>query len=82
MLVSESIGLEIVSFNNGTYTGAMLFTGWMYIGAAVFLWLVRTWKIGEMQENEAASGKTEGVPVAGSIQKSPFINRLFMWRKV
>ncbi|KAI1676102.1 MFS-1 domain containing protein [Pyrenophora tritici-repentis] len=31
-LVSEPIGLEIVAFNGGSYTGAILFTGWMYIG--------------------------------------------------
>jgi hypothetical protein len=82
LVVSEPIGLEIVSFNSRTYTGAILFTGWMYIGAAVFLWLVRTWKIGEMEENEVVKGKNEGLPVAGSIRKSPFVKRMFMWRKV
>ena len=71
-----------MSFNNGTYTGAILFTGWMYIGAAVFLWLVRTWKIGEMEEKEAATGNSKVVLVASNSQKSPFVKRMFMWRKV
>ncbi|RAR10534.1 hypothetical protein DDE83_005038 [Stemphylium lycopersici] len=65
--VSEAIGLEIVAFNGGSYTGAILFTGWMYIGAAVFLWLVRTWKIGEDEENEALAEKQvdESAAVSG-----------------
>jgi hypothetical protein len=92
LVVSEPIGLEIVAFNGGSYTGAILFTGWMYIGAAVCLWLVRAWKIGEVEEKEAANskkgtdavtagiGKVRGMP--GGIQKSPFMKRMFMWRKV
>jgi hypothetical protein len=80
--VSEPIGLEIVAFNGGSYTGAILFTGWMYIGAAVFLWLVRTWKLGEMEEEGAMGGKSEVDAVAGSFQKSSFVKRMFMWRKV
>jgi hypothetical protein len=85
LAVSEPIGLEIVAFNGGSYTGAILFTGWMYIGAAVCLWLVRAWKIGEVEEKEAAmakSGTDEGIPMSGSFQKSPFVKRMFMWRKV
>ncbi|KAF1833561.1 MFS general substrate transporter [Decorospora gaudefroyi] len=89
---SEAIGLEIVAYNGGTYTGAILFTGWMYIGAAVFLWLVRAWKIGEMEARAAAAGKSESEiePVAAetadgsatSFQKSPFVKRMFKWEKV
>jgi hypothetical protein len=82
MLVSEPIGLEIVAFNGGSYTGAILFTGWMYIGAAVCLWLVRAWKIGELEEKESAAVRNEVDDVARSIQKSPFVKRVFMWRKV
>lgn len=79
--VSEAIGLEIVAFNGGSYTGAILFTGWMYIGAAVLLWLVRTWKIGEDEEDEATAGKSgeESAAVSG---KSRFAKRMFMVRKV
>lgn len=93
-LVSEPIGLEIVAFNGGSYTGAILFTGWMYIGAAVFLCLVRAWKIGEVEEKAAAAGKSEGDvdPVADAtdsgsrapadFKRSPFIKRMFKWQKV
>jgi MFS family permease len=83
-VVSEAIGLEIVSANNGSYTGAILFTGFMYIGAAISLWMVRAWKIGELEEQDAAEGKSEGahdIPL-GEFQRSAFLKRMTMWRKV
>ena len=93
--VSEPIGLEIVAFNGGSYTGAILFTGWMYIGGAVCLWLVRAWKIGEMEWEAAIAGKEEREidPLADrptapegmaleNFQRSPFVKRMFMWQKV
>ncbi|KAI4604710.1 hypothetical protein J4E83_011002 [Alternaria metachromatica] len=82
---SEPIGLEIVAFNGGSYTGAILFTGWMYIGAAVCLWMVRTWKIGEDEEDAAAAAKGGVDPAVAeteSFQRSPFVKRMFMIRKV
>lgn len=66
----------------------------MYIGAAVCLWLVRTWKIGEMEEIAAAAGKAEAdvSPVAYSnveassapvdFKRSSFVKRMFVWIKV
>lgn len=74
-VVSEAIGLEIVAFNGGSYTGAIFFTGWMYIGAAVCLWLVRTWKIGEMEAKAAVAGEHGG-------SRNAFVQRMFMWQKV
>lgn len=91
VVVSMPIGLQIVASNGGSYTGAILFTGWMYIGAAVFLWLVRAWKIGEMEETAAAAGKDESEvdPIAAgsdlplvNFQRSSFIKRMIMWQRV
>ncbi|KAG9586619.1 putative monocarboxylate transporter, partial [Aureobasidium melanogenum] len=48
---SEPIGLEIVSFDGG-YLGAQLFTGFMYVGAAVCALFLRSWKIAEVDEIE------------------------------
>ncbi|KAF2189538.1 MFS general substrate transporter [Zopfia rhizophila CBS 207.26] len=94
---SEAIALEIVSFNGGTYLGAILFTGFMYIGAAGFVWLVRAWKIGELEEKAAAmhttpglidpitekAPKNEGEGSSMSVKgKSPLLSRLFTWQKV
>ncbi|KAF1915157.1 major facilitator superfamily domain-containing protein [Ampelomyces quisqualis] len=82
---SEAIGLEIVAFNNGSYTGAILFTGFMYIGAAVSLWLVRSWKIGELEKQAAIDGKGDGDAdgaVPEGFKRSTFVKRLVTWRKV
>lgn len=73
-IVSEPIGLKIVSMNGGSYTGAILFTGFMYLGAAASLWAVRAWKIGELEEKAAAAG--------ADCEKSPFLKRMLMWQKV
>ncbi|KAF1974946.1 MFS general substrate transporter [Bimuria novae-zelandiae CBS 107.79] len=84
---SEPIGLEIVAFN-GNYTGAILFTGFMYLGAAGILWLVRAWKIGELEEKEAkvqTTGAIAGQDVEETSPislKTPFLRRTVMWRKV
>ncbi|KHN95973.1 Major facilitator superfamily domain, general substrate transporter [Metarhizium album ARSEF 1941] len=48
-LFSEPIALQIVQ-NTGTYLGTQLFTGLMYVAAAVVLVAVRSWKIGEVEE--------------------------------
>lgn len=94
---SEAIGLELVKFNRGSYSGAIFFTGFMYLGAAAFLWLVRAWKIGELEM--AAMARAEGAPVdrtgeatagldekptpaAAEVKKSPFLRRLLMWQRV
>lgn len=61
-----------------------MFTGWMYIGAAVFLWLVRAWKIGEDEELAAGAEKNDDGSAAGveaAKGKSPFMTRMFMIRK-
>ena len=94
LLGAEPIGLEIVAFNGGSYTGAILFTGWMYIGAACMLWGVRAWKIGDGEEKAAMAGKSasavDPVAVTGQVsggvpegfKKTPFMKRLLMWQRV
>ncbi|KAF7554494.1 hypothetical protein G7046_g6796 [Stylonectria norvegica] len=46
---SEPIALQIV-IGTGKYTGAQIFTGFMYIAAALCLVGLRGWKIGEISE--------------------------------
>ncbi|KAL1792184.1 hypothetical protein ACET3X_009935 [Alternaria dauci] len=79
---SEPIGLELVAFNGGSYTGAILFTGWMYIGAAVCLWMVRTWKIGEDEEAAAKGDVEPSTAEVESFQRSSFVKRMFKIQKV
>ncbi|KAF2869703.1 major facilitator superfamily domain-containing protein [Massariosphaeria phaeospora] len=79
--VSEPIGLQLVSFNGGSYTGAIFFTGFMYVGAAGCLWLVRAWKIGDLEE-KAAAASAGTVASAAEFKKTPFVRRLVMWQRV
>jgi hypothetical protein len=59
---SEPIGLELRTTSGSFYLHAQLFTGFMYIGAAICVWFLRAWKIGElgnlMMSNEM---KEEGI---------------------
>ncbi|KAF2131322.1 MFS general substrate transporter [Dothidotthia symphoricarpi CBS 119687] len=71
---SEAISLKIVSLNGGSYTGAIIYTGVMYIAAAACLWAVRAWKIGELEE-KAAAGDND-------FRKSPFLKRMIIWQRV
>ncbi|KAF2661419.1 MFS general substrate transporter [Lophiostoma macrostomum CBS 122681] len=92
---SEPIALEIVGFNGGSHTGAILFTGFMYIGAAAMLWLVRAWKVGELERKAAAVGQdpmtvsplggdvpSDQAPAAAEVKISPFVKRLVVWARV
>jgi hypothetical protein len=57
----------------------------MYIGAAVSLWMVRTWKIGELEKQAAIDGKGKGDgngAVGTEFKRSAFVKRMFTWRKV
>jgi hypothetical protein len=57
----------------------------MYIGAALSLWMVRAWKIGEMEEKAAIEGKSEGGQIGVApegFKRSAFIKRMIMLRRV
>jgi MFS family permease len=56
---SEPIALEIVS-RTGGYLGAQLFAGCMYIAAAICMWLLKAWKVGEMERQAALEHKAPG----------------------
>ncbi|KAG4441209.1 hypothetical protein IFR05_003327 [Cadophora sp. M221] len=45
---SEPIGLEMRQDSGDIYLHAQLFTGFMYIGAALCMWFLRAWKIQEL----------------------------------
>ncbi|GAB7364379.1 hypothetical protein MBLNU230_g4922t1 [Neophaeotheca triangularis] len=64
---SEPIALQIVD-GTGSYLGAQLFTGSMYIAAAICLLFLRGWKIGEL--NELARMKAEDVDPVGAETSS------------
>jgi hypothetical protein len=41
--------------------------------------MVRAWKIGDLEDKAAAE---KGGSVEGTFRKTPFVKRMFMWRKV
>lgn len=53
---SEAIGLGTVQSEGGSYLGASLFSGFMYMGAALCLFLLRGWKIAEVRNINSAMG--------------------------
>jgi hypothetical protein len=71
---SEPIALEIAQ-HTGKYLGAQLFTGFMYITAAFCVWMLKAWKIGDLERQADAPGEETG-------PRSGFIRRLFMLKKV
>jgi hypothetical protein len=46
---AEPIGLELRTISGDTYLHAQIFTGFMYIGAALCMWFLRAWKISELE---------------------------------
>lgn len=41
--------MQLRTTSGDVYLHAQLFTGFMYIGAAVCMWFLRAWKIGELE---------------------------------
>lgn len=88
---SEPIALQIVD-GTGGYISAQLFTGFMYVAAALCMLGLRGWKIGEVEEAER--GKREGgvgdggvVAEAVSLRsrragRKVILSRCWRWKKV
>lgn len=59
--VSEAIALNLRTHDahGGTsYLHVQIFTGFVYVGASVCLWLVRGWKVGELERAEQRRGES------------------------
>lgn len=67
----------------------------MFIGASLFMWALRAWKIGQMEIAAATQNKpirdvdaTQAGGMDGLISATPstppstFVRRLFVWKKV
>lgn len=65
--VSEAIALQLRSHNAGggtSYLRVQIFTGFMYVGASICLWIVRGWKVGEL---ELAEGRPDSTVQPGPL---------------
>lgn len=92
---SEPIALEIVA-GTGSYLGTQLFTGFMYIAAALCMLFLRGWKIGEVEEiarikDQSVSGANATVgplsdeDLARSVRiagRKTIMSHFWKWRKV
>lgn len=50
--VGEAIGLELRTSGRHEFLHTQLFTGFMYIGAALCLVMLRGWKIGQVRKGQ------------------------------
>lgn len=74
---AEPIGLELRADSGNIYLHAQIFTGVMYLAAAVCLWFLRAWKISdlarkeieEQQRNSQAGGMIQNKE-AGDLTRS------------
>ena len=90
---SEPIALEIVD-RTGSYLGTQLFTGFMYMAAALCLLFMRGWKIGELDEIARVKGESVGDvdPVMAEAEdpedrakaagRKTMLRNFWKWRKV
>ena len=91
-IVSEPIGLKLRKTSGDVYLYAQIFTGFMYIAAALCMWFLRAWKVGELEQIAAEHNKSlESVdatsdqtlkehiinPSRGREYKSSLVKRLF-----
>ena len=56
---AEPIGLELRTTSADIYLHAQIFTGFMYIAAALCMWLLRAWKIGELERTARTKEERE-----------------------
>ncbi|OBT84632.1 hypothetical protein VE02_05476 [Pseudogymnoascus sp. 03VT05] len=89
---AEVISLELRRDQKPIYRDAQVFTGMMYVGAAMVLWFVRAWKVREgeterVEKEGVGNGNGEGLQrtrsVARSVRSVAVASRgLWVWAKV
>lgn len=87
---AEVISLELRREERPIYRDAQVFTGMMYVGAAMMLWFVRAWKVRdvererlEKEEGERLGGLQRTRSVAQSVRSVAEASKgLWVWTKV
>ncbi|KAL9637780.1 MAG: hypothetical protein Q9204_001754, partial [Flavoplaca sp. TL-2023a] len=94
MTGAEPIALELRRRTGNIYLHAQIFTGLMYIAAALSMWFLRAWKIAEIERVAAVEEKSpaevdvvaaapdDNTSQALGKPNSSVLRRLFAWRKV
>ncbi|KAI4277144.1 MAG: hypothetical protein LQ337_002017 [Flavoplaca oasis] len=91
---AEPIALELRQRTGNIYLHAQLFTGLMYIAAALCMWFLKAWKVAEMERvaavEEKSPAEVDVVATAPDDNTSQalekpnisVLRRLFAWKKV
>ena len=93
---SEPMGLELRAESGNIYLHAQIFTGLMYIAAALCMWFLRAWKIQDMERAEKRVNNQESGILgrelprlskkesrAASVRSKVKVAKgLFVWKKV
>ena len=94
---AEAIALALKRKTGDVYLDAQAFTASMYMCAALCMWLLRGWKIGDLErdrsrsvDSEKESSQTQGSAAAdatttafGQTPRIPsFMRRMVMWKRV
>ncbi|KAF7952359.1 uncharacterized protein EAE97_001856 [Botrytis byssoidea] len=64
---AEPIALWLRTKNGTNFLHAQIFTGFMYMGATISLWLVRTWKISEFHKTDTDDAVNYEARVRGKV---------------
>jgi len=93
--VSEPVALELRQTTGDIYLHAQIFTGFMYVAAALCMCGLRGWKIGQIEQLaleqeerpediDAATTEALETQAASSALKSKgnVMRRMMMWKKV
>lgn len=69
--VSEAIALQLRDNDSkdSVYLNVQIFTGFMYIAAALCLWVVRGWKVGEVARAEEEKSHSDAVNETSLVEK-------------
>ena len=62
MLVAEPIALELRQSSGDIYLHAQIFAGFMYIAAALCMWSLRSWKLGDEERPQSEREKAGDSP--------------------
>lgn len=84
--VAEPIALQLRTSGPNPYRHVQIFAGCMYIGATLCLWMLRAWKVGQLQL-KIALGDADRIHQSteekrSSMQRTSFFSRLFSGIKV
>ncbi|KAL8736270.1 MAG: hypothetical protein Q9166_000425 [cf. Caloplaca sp. 2 TL-2023] len=93
---AEPIALELRQQTGNVYLHAQIFTGFMYIAAALCMWFLRAWKIGEIERIAAAEAKASAESAEVSVMavepdrtskalpkpRTSVLRRLFAWKRI